>query len=63
MYQSPARLVEVRHDVAAASIAVASLRGCRLTDAATIRFPTVKDHDIPTLADEFQIGEGARFFA
>jgi hypothetical protein len=63
MYQSPAGFVEVRHNVATASIAVASLRGYRLTASATIRLPTVKDHDVPALADEFQIGEGARFRA
>jgi hypothetical protein len=46
--------VEVRHDVAPASIAVA---GDRLPASATIRLPTVKDHDVPALADEFQIAK------
>jgi hypothetical protein len=44
--------VELRHDIAPASIAVA---GDRLPASATIRLPTVKDHDVPALADEFQI--------
>jgi hypothetical protein len=59
-YQSPSGFVEVRHDIAPASIAVA---GDRLPASATIRLPTVKDHDVPALADEFSDSEGARFRA
>src|SRR5215475_8723639 len=62
MHQGPTAFRKIRHDVAAAALAVASLRHGTSLDLATIHFATIEDHfDVPTLVDELQIGVGARF--
>src|SRR2546425_6199470 len=59
-HQRPAGCLEVRHDVAAAPLAVASLGRRPLIDSATIPIPAVADH-VLVLADKFHVGKGAWF--
>ena len=60
-HQRPAGLLKVRHHVASASLAVASLRHHPLLDLATIDPPAVEGHDIFFLADKLHIGIRADF--
>ena len=55
-HQCPAGFLEVRHNVAAAPFAVASLGRRPLMDSATIRIPAVEDHDVFALGDKFHVG-------
>jgi hypothetical protein len=57
----PAGFLEVRHDVAAAPLAVASLRRRPLMDSATIYIPAIEDHVVLALADKFHVVIGAWF--
>ena len=60
-HQRPAGLLKVRHHVASASLAVASLRHHPLLDLATIDPPAVEGHDIFFLPDKLHIGIRADF--
>jgi hypothetical protein len=57
----PARFEEVRHNVAAAPLAVASLRRRPLMDSPTIPLPAVEDHVVLALANKFHVVIGAWF--
>jgi hypothetical protein len=54
-HQRPAGSLEVCHDVAAAPLAVASLRRRPLIDSATIYIPAIEDHVVLALADKFHV--------
>src|SRR5206468_9800083 len=54
-HQSPTGFLEVRHNVAAAPLAVPSLRRRPLMDSATIHIPAAEDHDVLALADKFRV--------
>jgi hypothetical protein len=62
-HQRPASLLEVRRDVTAAPVAVASLIHHMLVDSATITTSAVEEHDVLALAHEFHVGIGAGFRA
>jgi len=58
-HQRPAGFLEVRHDVTAAPLDVASLGRHPLINSATIHIPAVEDHEVLALADKFHVVIGA----
>src|SRR5262249_4487622 len=55
-HQRPAGFLEVRHDVAPAPLALASLGHRPLMHLATVHLPAVEDHDVFALGDKLHVG-------
>src|SRR5262249_59164027 len=59
-HQRPAGFLEVRHDVAPAPLALASLGHRPLLHLATVHLPAVEDHDLFALRHQPHVGIRAR---